>query len=273
MSFRYILVAFNGTESAISALRYAASMAQHNGAYVTAILAHSEHEVVNSRAAWVPKEATKIIADANVEFLNGIEASFEDLRGSLNLGDKLAVKRVAGRVDSVLSECAQVHDVLVVGQDQKTGTDPHVSIHNDKIALMSGRPVLVIPRGYDAVADSGTSVLAWDGGRAAARALADSIDLLEARKAVTVLTIGKVELARPIEEVRTQLSRHGIQASHVALDSGKSIAQTMLDYCKAHSPSILVMGAYEHSKFREDFFGGVTARVLIEAPCPILLSH
>ncbi|MEM9267519.1 MAG: universal stress protein [Pseudomonadota bacterium] len=273
MSFRNILVAFNGTDSAISALRYAASLARQNGAYVTAILAHSEHDVLNGRAAWVPKEATQIISDANAAFLDGIEATFEDLRPSLGLGDKLAFKRVPGRVDTVLSECAQVHDVLVVGQDQKTDADPHVSIHNDKIALMSGRPILVIPKGYDEAKAAGTPVLAWDGGRAAARALADAIDLLEAHKTVNVMTIGDVNLARPIEEVTTQLSRHGVDASHVALGAGRSVAQTMLDYCAEHKPAILVMGAYEHSKFREDFFGGVTARVLVEAPGPVLLSH
>jgi nucleotide-binding universal stress UspA family protein len=36
---------------------------------------------------------------------------------------------------------------------------------------------------------------------------------------------------------------------------------------------LLVMGAYEHSKFREDFLGGVTATVLREIEIPVLLSH
>ncbi len=273
MSFKNILVAFNGTDSSTSALRYAASMARRNGAYVTAILAHSEHEVVNSRAAWVPREATKIIENANAEFLDGIEAKFEDLRAALELDDKLAFMRVPGRVDTVLSECAQVHDVLVVGQDQASDADPHVSIHNDKIALMSGRPVLVIPKGYEAKKADGPAVLAWDGGRAAARALADAMDLLKMQTKVTVITVGDLELARPIGEVIAYLNRHGIDASHTALDTGRSVAQTILDYCDENKASILVMGAYEHSKFREDFFGGVTARILFESPGPILLSH
>ena len=74
--------------------------ARESGAFVTAILAHSEHEVVNSRAAWVPKEATKIIDDARTDFLAGIEARFEELRASLDLGDRLTFQRVRGRVDT-----------------------------------------------------------------------------------------------------------------------------------------------------------------------------
>jgi nucleotide-binding universal stress UspA family protein len=34
-----------------------------------------------------------------------------------------------------------------------------------------------------------------------------------------------------------------------------------------------VLGAYEHSKFREDFLGGVTAEVLEKIKIPVLLSH
>ncbi|WP_424970887.1 universal stress protein [Dinoroseobacter sp. S76] len=273
MSIRNILVAFNGTESAVAALRYAAAMAERHGAHVTAILAYSTHEVINSHAAWVPREATRILADASAAFLDGIEAQFEALRPELGLGARLHFQRVPGKVDTVLSDCAQVHDVLIVGQDQPSETDAHVSIHNDRIALMSGRPVLVIPRSAAPAPEGGHTALAWDGGRAAARAMADALDLLEDHKQINVLTVGKLSLARPIEEVLVQLSRHGIVASHEALSVTGSIAETILDYCRAERPAMLVMGAYEHSKFREDFFGGVTARILVEAPCPVLLSH
>ncbi|WP_424966001.1 universal stress protein [Dinoroseobacter sp. S375] len=272
MSLRNILVAFNGTESAVSALQYAAGIARGHGAHVTALLAYATHDALNSHAAWVPREATRIIADASAEFLDGIEAQFEALRPGLELGDRLQFRRVPGRVDTVLSDCAQVHDVLVVGQDQSAETDSHVSIHNDRIALMSGRPVLVIPKGC-AERQSGHSVLAWDGGRAAARAMADALDMLTGQTRIDVLTVGNPSLARPIDEVLQHLSRHGIEASHAERAVEKSIAETILAYCRKHKPGTLVMGAYEHSKFREDFFGGVTARILVDAPIPILLSH
>lgn len=273
MSIKNILVAFNGTDSAVSALRYAARMALRHEAHVTALLAYSTHEVINSHAAWVPREATRILADASAAFLDGIEARFEALRPELGLGARLHFQRVPGKVDTVLSDCAQVHDVLVVGQDQLSEADSHVSIHNDRIALMSGRPVLVIPKGDIPDPQVGHTALAWDGGRAAARAMADALDLLEDHKRINVLTVGALTLARPIEEVLVQLSRHGIDTGHKALSVEKTVAETILGYCRTERPAMLVMGAYEHSKFREDFFGGVTARILVEAPCPVLLSH
>lgn len=33
------------------------------------------------------------------------------------------------------------------------------------------------------------------------------------------------------------------------------------------------MGAYEHSKFLQDWFGGPTTDVISDAPVPVLLAH
>ena len=139
MSVQNILVAFNGSDSSVSALRYAAGLAQ-NGAHVTALLAHSRHEVVDSRAAWVPAKARGIIAQAKADILNEIELRFDTLRDELDLGDQLHLERVSGRVDAVLSECVRNFDLLVVGQDRAGDVDAHVSIHPDRIALMGLLP-------------------------------------------------------------------------------------------------------------------------------------
>lgn len=272
MSVHNILVAFNGTDSAISALKYAASIAR-NGAHVTALLAHSTHEEVDSNAAWVPAKAREIIAQANAGILDEVDARFERVRAALGLGDRLEFKRVAGRVDAVLSETARSFDLLVVGLDRTESVDEHVTIHPDRIALMSGRPVLVVPRGHDTSANHAHAALAWDGGRASARALSDSLGLLEDQGRVTVVTIGDEPAPRPLDEVLTHLSRHGVNATHKQIAAVPGVARALLTWCRETDPSLLVMGAYEHSKFREDFLGGVTARVLRDTPIPVLLSH
>ncbi len=272
MSVRNILVAFNGTESAATALKYAASLAGDR-AHVTALLAHSTHEVINSRAAWVPEKAREIIAQANADFLSGIEARFETLRRTLDLGDRLHFRRTAGRVDAVLSETARKFDLLVVGQDQSEGVDEHVIVHPDRIALLSGRPVLLVPRAHDTAASQSHAVIAWDGSRAAARALSDSLGLLEDQGRVTVLTIGDETTPRPVTDLMVHLTRHGVSATHEQIPADPGIARALLAYCRDQNPCLLVMGAYEHSKFREDFLGGVTARVMKDTPIPVLLSH
>lgn len=272
MSVHNILVAFNGSESSVSALKYAASVAR-SGAHVTAVLAHAKHEAVNSRSPWVPAKARDIIARANAEIIDEIETLFDGLRGDLELGDRLHFERVSGRVDTVLSECARNYDLLVVGQDRGEDVDEHVTIHPDRIALLSGRPVLIVPQGHDADARHAHAALAWDGSRASARALSDSLGLLEEKGRVTVLTVGDEPTPRPVTEVMTHLSRHGVEATHEAIPAVPGVARALIAYCRETDPCLLVMGAYEHSKFREDFLGGVTARVLRDTPIPVLLSH
>jgi nucleotide-binding universal stress UspA family protein len=273
MSTRNLLVAFNGSDSAETALRYAASIARSSGAHVTALVAHSSHETVSGLAPWVPARAREIIAAANAEILEEIRRKFEALSAGRGLGDRLHHIELSGQVDTVIAETARGFDMLIAGRPTRGDADEHLVLHPDRIALLSGRPVLVVPAGYDREARHERAAVAWDGSRASARALYDSLQLLEDDGEVTVLTIDGTELPRPVAEVTAQLDRHGITARHETIALKLGDARTLLAYAEETDPCMLVMGAYEHSKFREDFLGGVTSRVLNAIRIPVLISH
>lgn len=266
-----LLVAFNGSDASVAALHYAAALASRFGGHVTAMLAHTGHEVIDRRARWIPQEARALLENANADILRDIEARFETERAALGLTHALQLKEVTGRVDTVLSEAARHYDMLIVG-NYADSDDEHVSLHPDRIALMSGRPVIVVPAGYDAGADHSHAALVWDGGRAAARALSDSLRLLEEQGRVSVLSVGP-RGDWPIADLITHLERHNVQAQHEDWPTTHPVAATLIDFCARHDPSLLVLGAYEHSKFREDFFGGVTTEILSRITIPVLLSH
>jgi nucleotide-binding universal stress UspA family protein len=70
------------------------------------------------------------------------------------------------------------------------------------------------------------------------------------------------------------LARHGIPAEQVIRPGGSAgIARTILDTCSEVGAGLLIMGAYEHSKFAEDLLGGVTREILDTAHLPVLMSH
>ncbi|MEM6748763.1 MAG: universal stress protein, partial [Pseudomonadota bacterium] len=202
-----------------------------------------------------------------------IRARFESTAPSLGLGDRLHIEERTGRVDTLLSEYARVFDMLVIGRNATEDVDEHLVLHPDRIALLSGRPILIVPEHHTGPARHDRAVIAWDGGRAAARALSDSLALLEDQGSVTVLTIGDISPAIPASAVRRHLERHSIDAKVEHIDADPGVARALVAYCKSQQPGLLVMGAYEHSKFREDFMGGVTARVLQTVPVPVLMSH
>lgn len=271
MAIMNLLVAFNGSEASAAALRYAASLARARGAHVTALLAHSSHEVIDRSSRWIPRDARAMLAQANESVLAEIRRRFDSMQDELGLGDALSFREHAGRVDVTLSEAARHYDLIVVGR-HLDDDDEHVTVHPDRIALLSGRPVIVVPEGFDAGARHSHAALAWDGSRAAARALSDSLHVLEAEGTVSVLTVGSHD-KWPIADLMDHLSRHGVTGEHTDFPGPTGVSETILGYCRDKSPSLLVMGAYEHSKFREDFLGGVTAKVLRDIRIPVLLSH
>jgi nucleotide-binding universal stress UspA family protein len=148
----------------------------------------------------------------------------------------------------------------------------------ESIVFGSGRPVLLLPqhsRARELVLD--TVVIAWDGSRPAARAVADALPFLERAKTVRVLTVlNEKELSSesPAAELSRYLERRGIDATPDCIDAaGRRIGEILSSYLTSHQADLLVMGAYGHSRLREFILGGATRSMLSNPSLPILLSH
>ena len=117
--------------------------------------------------------------------------------------------------------------------------------------------------------------LPGDGKRSAARAVGDAMPVLEEKARVTILTIGsKAPMEVPGGGLATALRRHGINAEHIHKNrSGLSVAETIENVADEVGARLIVMGAYEHSKFSQDIFGGVTNEILKTARVPVFLAH
>lgn len=273
MSIRDLAVAYDGGAAADAALAFAAAIAEPRGAHVTGLIAQSAFEGYAFESRYIPAEAQDIIKRHNAERLDEIIARFEALAAELYPGDRIAHEELTGMVDRTLMRRARSHDMLIMGNEPDAGTDYHFLAHPDIIVLKSGRPLVVVPSGHEPRAAHNHAVVAWDGKRAAARALADSLDLLEADGEVTLLMIGDEELSRPVEEVVRHLAHHGVKATPVRRAGHGDVPAAILDYAAETDPSLLVMGAFEHSKFTVDLFGGKTRRVIEKATTPVMISY
>lgn len=147
------------------------------------------------------------------------------------------------------------------------------------VLFNSGRPVVVFDAAAAEAAPGGgrLAVVAWDGGRSAARALADALPILRMYEAVRVLTVlnDKPDAVADLgaEAVR-HLKAHGVAAAAEAVDrSGDTIGEALDRYAKAQGASLLVMGAFGHSRLREFVLGGATAHMLRAPAVPVLMSH
>lgn len=142
-----------------------------------------------------------------------------------------------------------------------------------------GRPVLIFQPGAlgEVAAWPEVAVVAWDGSRGAARALADALPLLKRARQVRVLTVvNEKPGAIPdlgVDAVR-HLLMHDVAAVRDEIDiGGGTIGAAMEAYLEREGARLLVMGAYGHSRVREFLLGGATDYALRASVCPVLLSH
>ena len=275
MAIRNLLVAYNGSSSSDAALSAALFVSRKNDAHLTCLVATESRIDVTNRP-WLPDSLLETILELDRKHVREIEAQFFRVcAGRIEDGKVHSIIR-RGNADATVSDYAQMHDLTILGRHDAMQGSERLELHPDRIASRSGRPVLVIPPQWAEHEFRDSALIAWDGGRSAARALMDAMLILETKRDVTVLTVESRGRGRPLKgiDVVTVLERHGIGASVVSVKpQGRGVSEIILGECEKRGAGLLVMGAYEHSKFREDLVGGVTNDVLQECPIPVLLSH
>lgn len=274
MTIKNILVAYNGSKAAECALALACLIARKYDAHLTGLLTHGLPTVLYSYGSHLPQTAMHQLEEADREHRAEVRKNFHMATADL-IADKTHFLDVFGEADQKLMEIARTFDIVIMGVTDKDSEFQHMEVHPDVIARNSGRPVLVVPPGYAVEELPDTALLAWDGQRAAARAMSDAMKILESKTMVTVLTVGGGDdLEKTAQPIISQLERHGIACRALRKERQKdSIAECILGEVENQGAGLLVMGAYEHSKLKEDLFGGVTNSVIDKSKVPVLLSH
>lgn len=185
---------------------------------------------------------------------------------------------MAGVAGDVIA-CGRSTDLIIASQ---TDPDWHMSSDMDvpdRLAIESGRPVLVIPNNVKLPTSARRITVGWNDKREAARAVFDALPLLKKAESVNVVWVsptvgGYDEGDLPGSELCRTLARHGVkcEASWAqATDTGAGTE--LLRQAKAYGSELLVMGAYGHSRIREFVLGGASRHVFAKAGIPVLMSH
>ena len=147
------------------------------------------------------------------------------------------------------------------------------------VVFGSGHPVLTFRTGQVGDLSLGPDlvVVAWDGGQRAARAMSDALPILTRARRVRILSVINERpdtLIDPGTAAQAYLARRGVASVLDSVDAeAGAIGKVFDQYVEQHTPDLLVMGAYGHSRAREFLLGGATEHVLKTPPCPVLLSH
>lgn len=138
----------------------------------------------------------------------------------------------------------------------------------------TGRPAIIVP----AILPENMLdhiMIAWNGSLEAARAVAGAMRLLHCANRVSIFSSRSPDDDQFAgARLSEALHWHAIDAHCITPDlDGRSMGVTLLQAAEEQKVSMLVMGAYTHSRIREMVLGGVTRHVLGHAEIPVLMTH
>lgn len=171
---------------------------------------------------------------------------------------------------------ARRFDLAIVGQVEPDSNSVEAAIA-ESVLFESGRPIVIVPYVQKAPLKLERVMVCWDGSRAAARAISDSMPLLERAGSIEVVIVtnerGKHdEIAGA--DMGLHLARHGVKVEVTRITRGKlDVVDALLSHAADSGADFMVMGGYGHSRLREFVLGGVTRGMLHSMVVPTLMSH
>jgi nucleotide-binding universal stress UspA family protein len=258
-----------------AAADYAVSLAETCGAQLVGIAFAYEPVLPAVVGGGIPESVIEEQREQNEKAAKAAAAKFEAAAKDVPHETRMLAASLAGAADT-FGEIARLFDLSVVGQSERERVGPEELVVEGAL-FGSGRPLIVVPFGYQRGIELDRIVICWNGGRTSARATADAMPFLKRAKAVDIVTIA-AENAGPIEASAAELAKHfghhGINAQpkHVAKGSLR-VSAAILAYAADSGANMLVMGGYGHSRLREFILGGTTRGVLKSMTVPTLMSH
>lgn len=274
MPIKDILVGLSARKDRDNASAYALSMAARLGAHVTGVA----YVVVPPQSFTLYPEFTaqiieqyreegrKVAENAGSRFVGAAKEA--QVAHQFQTGD--------GTVEQAASDFSRrlrTADIAILGQHEP-GMENVGDLFAEAALFRSGRPMIVVPRDYTDRFAANRILVAWDGSLHAARAVAAAMPLLERAEDVSIFSVKESQKGSDLHgsELVRHLRLHGVNAD-IAERNDSDVASAIVAQAEVTRASLVVMGAYGHSRVRELVFGGVTRRMLTDVPVPVLMAH
>jgi nucleotide-binding universal stress UspA family protein len=255
---------------------YAISLADAFGAHVVGIAFVYDAIIPDGAFGGVPVELIEMQREENSKLAAAAVQRFEASAKATGISAQSnTLDATLGGGATLFAELARRFDIAVVGQaHRERGASEELMI--EAALFETGRPVLVVPYIQKQGLKLDRVIACWDGGRTAARAIADAMPLLQRAKAVELVIVAEEHKREEVTgaSMLQHLSRHGISATAKRMSKADlSVDNVILSYAADSGADFMVMGGYGHSRLREFILGGVTRGILGSMTIPVLMSH
>ena len=188
---------------------------------------------------------------------------------------RMTLFRPAGRPEIALSHALALADLVVVSQESLLASAAAREAFGQ--ALLQQRAPVLIARGEpDRL--GGPVMIAWDGSAGAGRAVRQALPLIAMSSGAAAVQcrdgLDRLAANPSFDPLLDYLGIHGVgEAATESLDQGPE-GDALVQSAKRLNASLVVAGAYGHTRFRETIFGGATRALLDDRAGPsLLLAH
>jgi nucleotide-binding universal stress UspA family protein len=286
MSLKHILAIAAGGAGDGPALGLAGSLArQHDGVVeVLPIYPDSAADMIAlgmTLGATMSPQTVQELAAAEQQIHTRIEAAARTAAAGADVvfgggegAPRMSVMGRGLRPPLMLSRAAPLSDLVIFGQghlDQAHGREMF-----DQCLLAERAPVLIARHEADTL--SGPAAIAWDGSPQAGRAVKAALPLLAMAGEIHILqclTGLEQDVTDPdTDQLNAYLKLHGVGQGVPVLVEGADAGSALVAAARARMSTLLVAGAWGHSRLREAVFGGATRTFLACKDGPsLLLAH
>jgi nucleotide-binding universal stress UspA family protein len=261
-----------------SRLRYAAFLAKQWRAHLIATFVVRELALEPYAGFAVGAALTDMLAEhskAAAESLSRVREDFDALVHNRSFSSEW---RVSDNEDSeALMQHARHASLAVLGPpacQQSRTTRLGLS---ERLIFESGRPCLLLPEHWPEDRTARRIVVGWNGGREAARSIADAMLFLALAESVHLIVVpeGRSRGAygpEPGADMAAHLARHGVRVM-LERHTGDDAGAVLLERCRDLDADMLVAGGRAHPHISDLLLGGATRTIFEGVKVPLMMSR
>ena len=280
MTIKSILALITGEEQDVPTLRQAVQQAKNFQAQLDILHVKPDSREIMPIIAdgmsglAIEQMVTSVLQSAD-ERAKKAKATAEKIVTENSQQIKISFQVVQGAESNIWALAGRFADITIFS---RPGSN-NASMGNggiDAILFETGHPSLMVPpvkaeaKNADMTANP---VIAWNGSVQAVRAVTGALPFLQKSAMVTILN-GTANAEMGGNRLVKWLSAHKVKTTVKNFDPGsRAVGSALLEEAGLVGGTMLVMGAYGHSRLRQFIWGGATREMLQIASLPILLAH
>lgn len=278
MSLKTLLVCLTTPEHASTLMKVAVPLARKHGCHLIGVHTLEALEVYPGIAMHVDAKAFDDFNSSQKAQADAIRAVFDAAtRNEDFVAEYRLLKAQSKTAADRLVESGRAADLIIMSQADKSADrfDQHGA--QRAVIQQSGRPVVIVPLGYEGPEIGQRMVLGWSQTREAARAAHDLMHVADKGAEITVLKVRK----GPADEMRdadmidlsTTLARHGFNVDLRHKErAGEAISDILLSCAFETGADLIATGAFGHSTAYDFVLGATSQSLLRNANLPVLFS-